>query len=87
MFTARFYCLQLWNIKIQSMSTKSKISHLDDYDLLIWIFEQELPWREELFKLSNAKSLSLMGLVKFVRNNYETIKQLENEKTRTNRKA
>lgn len=69
------------------MSTKSKIAHLDDYDLLIWIFEQELPWREELFKLSNAKSLSLMGLVRFVRNNYETIKQLENEKTRTNRKA
>jgi hypothetical protein len=69
------------------MSTKSKISHLDDYDLLIWIFEQELPWREEVFKLANANSLSLMGLVKFVRKNYQTIKQLENEKARTNRKA
>jgi hypothetical protein len=69
------------------MSTKSKISHLNDYDLLIWIFEQELPWREEVFKLANANSLSLMGLVKFVRNNYQTIKQLENEKARTNRKA
>ena len=67
------------------MSTKSKISHLDNYDLLIWIFEQELPWREELFKLTNTKSL--IGLVRFVRNNYETIKQLENEKARTNRKA
>jgi hypothetical protein len=70
-----------------NMTIKSKMSEFDDYDLLIWIFEQELPWREELFKLSNAKSLSLMGLVKFVRNNYETIKQLENEKARTNRKA
>jgi hypothetical protein len=69
------------------MSTKSKISHLDDYDLLIWIFEQELPWREEVFKLANANSLSLMGLVKFVRKNYQTIKQLENEKARTNRKS
>ena len=69
------------------MSTKSNISHLDDYDLLIWIFEQELPWREEVFKLANANSLSLMGLVKFVRKNYQTIKQLENEKARTNRKA
>jgi len=69
------------------MSTKSKISHLNDYDLLIWIFEQELPWREEVFKLANANSLSLMGLVRFVRNNYQTIKQLENEKARTNRKA
>jgi hypothetical protein len=69
------------------MSTKSNISHLDDYDLLIWIFEQELPWREEVFKLANANSLSLMGLVRFVRNNYQTIKQLENEKARTNRKA
>jgi hypothetical protein len=69
------------------MSTKSKISHLNDYDLLIWIFEQELPWREEVFKLANANSLSLMGLVKFVRKNYQTIKQLENEKARTNRKA
>ena len=67
------------------MSTKSKISHLDDYELLIWIFEQELPWREEVFKLANTKSL--IGLVRFVRNNYETIKQLENEKARTNRKA
>ena len=69
------------------MTIKSKMSQLDDYDLLIWIFEQELPWREELFKLSNAKNLSLMGLVKFVRKNYQTIKQLENEKARTNRKA
>jgi hypothetical protein len=69
------------------MSTKSKISHLNDYDLLIWIFEQELPWREEVFKLAKANSLSLMGLVRFVRNNYQTIKQLENEKARTNRKA
>lgn len=69
------------------MSTKSNISHLDDYDLLIWIFEQELPWREEVFKLANANSLSLMGLVRFVRNNYQTIKQLENEKARTYRKA
>jgi hypothetical protein len=70
-----------------NMTIKSKMSQLDDYDLLIWIFEQELPWREELFKLSNAKNLSLMGLVKFVRKNYQTIKQLENEKARTNRKA
>lgn len=77
--------LELIKYKINNMSTKSKISHLDDYDLLIWIFEQELPWREELFKLTNTKSL--IGLVRFVRNNYETIKQLENEKARTNRKA
>lgn len=67
------------------MSKRSSISHYDDYDLLNWIFEQEFPWREELYKLSNA--ITLQELVNFVRNNYKLIKQLENEKTRINRKV
>jgi len=64
------------------MTIKSKMSELNDYDLLIWIFEQELPWREVAIKLANSESLT--DLVKFVRNNYETIKQIENEKARVN---
>jgi hypothetical protein len=68
-----------------NMTIKSKMSEFNDYDLLIWIFEQELPWREEVIKLANSESLT--DLVNFVRNNYGTIKQLENEKARINRKA
>jgi hypothetical protein len=64
------------------MSKRSSISHLDDYDLLNWIFEQEFPWREGVYKLSNANTLK--ELVDFVRNNYQTIKQIENEKARIN---
>jgi hypothetical protein len=64
------------------MSKRSSINNLDDLDLLNWIFEQELPWREGVYKLSNANTLK--ELVDFVRNNYQTIKQLENEKARIN---
>jgi hypothetical protein len=67
------------------MTKLSGVDHLNDYDLLNWILEQEAPWREELNKLSNAASLQ--ELVDFVRKNYQTIKQLENEKARINRKA
>lgn len=67
------------------MTKLSGVDHLNDYDLLNWILEQESPWREELNKLSNAASLQ--ELVDFVRKNYQTIKQLGNEKERTRRKA
>ena len=67
------------------MTKLASVDHLSDYDLLIWILEQEFPWRTELNNLSNANTLQ--ELVDYVRNNYKQIKQLGNEKERTRRKA
>jgi hypothetical protein len=63
----------------------SGIDHLNDYDLLNWILEQEFPWRDALNELCNPKSLQ--ELVDYVRINYKQIKQIENEKARINREA
>ena len=67
------------------MTKLASVDHLSDYDLLIWILEQEFPWRTELNKMSDANTLQ--ELVDYVRNNYKQIKQLGNEKERTRRKA
>lgn len=67
------------------MTKRKSIDGLDDLELLNWIFEQEFPWREELYRISDTRTLQ--GLVDFVRDNFETIKQIENEKTRINREA
>jgi hypothetical protein len=67
------------------MANKKSIEDLDDLELLNWILEHEFPWREELYRISDTRTLQ--GLVDFVRENFQTIKQIENEKTRINRKA
>jgi hypothetical protein len=67
------------------MAKRDSIDGLDDLELLDWIFDQEFPWREELYRMSDTRTLQ--GLVDFVRENYQTIKQIENEKTRINREA
>lgn len=67
------------------MTKRKSIDDLDDLELLNWIFEQEFPWREELYRMSDTRTLQ--GLVDFVRDNFQTIKQLENEKARINREA
>ncbi len=53
------------------------IDHLNDYDLLNWILEQEFPWRDAVTELCNPRSLQ--ELVDYVRVNYKSIKQLGNE--------
>lgn len=68
-----------------SMIRRDNIGDLNDYDLLNWIFDQELPVREGLYQLADARSLQ--GLVDFVRDNFNQIKQIENEKARINREA
>jgi hypothetical protein len=60
------------------------IDHLNDYDLLNWILEQEFPWRDAVTELCNPTSLQ--ELVDYVRVNYKLIKQLGNEKPRSRRK-
>jgi hypothetical protein len=67
------------------MTKRSSVDDLNDLELLDWIFDQEFPWRDELYRMSDTRTLQ--GLVDFVRDNFQTIKQIENEKTRTNRKA
>lgn len=67
------------------MTKRKSIDDLDDLELLNWIFEQEFPWREELYRMSDTRTLQ--GLVDYVRENFQTIKQLENEKARINREA
>jgi hypothetical protein len=67
------------------MTKRNSIDDLNDLELLDWIFDQEFPWRDELYRMSDTRTLQ--GLVDFVRENFQTIKQIENEKTRTNRKA
>lgn len=57
------------------MTKRKSIDGLDDLELLNWIFEQEFPWREELYRISDTRTLQ--GLVDFVRENFETIKQIE----------
>lgn len=57
------------------MTKRKSIDGLDDLELLNWIFEQEFPWREELYRISDTRTLQ--GLVDFVRDNFETIKQIE----------
>lgn len=68
-----------------SKLSKSRIDKMEDLDLLNWFYEQELPWREELSEMANSRSLK--GMIDYIRNNYETIKQTENEKARTNRQT
>jgi hypothetical protein len=67
------------------MTKRNSIDDLNDLELLDWIFDQEFPWRDELYRMSDTRTLQ--GLVDFVRENFQTIKQIENEKARTNRKA
>jgi hypothetical protein len=67
------------------MTKRNSVDDLNDLELLDWIFDQEFPWRDELYRMSDTRTLQ--GLVDFVRENFQTIKQIENEKTRTNRKA
>lgn len=67
------------------MTKRKSIDDLNDLELLNWIFEQEFPWREELYRMSDTRTLQ--GLVDFVKDNFQTIKQIENEKARTYRKA
>jgi hypothetical protein len=67
------------------MTKRSSVDDLNDLELLDWIFDQEFPWRDELYRLSDTRTLQ--GLVDFVRDNFQKIKQLENEKARINRKA
>lgn len=67
------------------MTKRSSIDDLNDLELLDWIFDQEFPWRDELYRLSDTRTLQ--GLVDFVRDNFQKIKQLENEKARINREA
>ena len=67
------------------MTKRKSIDDLDDLELLNWIFEQEFPWREELYRMSDTRTLQ--GLVDYVRDNFKQIKQLENEKARINREA
>ncbi len=57
---------------------RTKITKLDDLDLLNWIIDQEYHWREAVSSLSNADTLQ--ELVDYVRNNYHRIKKLEKEK-------
>lgn len=68
-----------------SKLSKSRIDKMKDLDLLEWFNEQEFPWREEISEMSNARSLK--GMIDFIRTNYESIKQIENEKARINREA
>lgn len=67
------------------MTKRKSVDDLDDLDLLNWIFDQEFPWREELYRISGTRTLQ--GLVDFVRDNFQTVKQIENEKARINREA
>jgi hypothetical protein len=67
------------------MTKRNSVDDLNDLELLDWIFDQEFPWRDELYKLSGTRTLQ--GLVDFVRDNFQKIKQLENEKARINREA
>ena len=67
------------------MKNKKNIEDLNDLEVLNWILDQEFPWREELYRISDTRTLQ--GLVDFVRENFQTLKQIENEKTRINRKA
>jgi hypothetical protein len=67
------------------MTKRNSVDDLNDLELLDWIFDQEFPWRDELYRMSDTRTLQ--GLVDFVRENFQTIKQIENEKARTNRKA
>lgn len=67
------------------MTKRSSVDSLDDLELLNWIFEQEFPWRDELYRMSDTRTLQ--GLVDFVRDNFQKIKQLENEKRTIVREA
>jgi hypothetical protein len=67
------------------MLSNKAIDDLTDFDLLNWILDQDFIWRQELDKIANVRTLQ--GLVDFVRNNSQKIKQIENEKARTYRKA
>lgn len=60
------------------MTNKKGIDHFNDYELLNWIFEQEFYWREELYKMSGT--VTLQGLVDYVRDNFKQIKELEKNK-------
>ena len=67
------------------MTKRNSVDDLNDLELLDWIFDQEFPWRDELYRMSDTRTLQ--GLVDFVRDNFQKIKQLENEKARINREA
>lgn len=67
------------------MKNKKNIEDLNDLEVLNWILDQEFPWREELYRISDTRTLQ--GLVDFVRENFQTLKQIENEKARINREA
>jgi hypothetical protein len=62
------------------MTKRNSVDDLNDLELLDWIFDQEFPWRDELYRMSDTRTLQ--GLVDFVRDNFQTIKQLENKKTK-----
>ena len=67
------------------MTKRSSVDSLDDFELLTWILDQEFPWREELYRISDTRTIQ--GLVDFVRDNFQKIKQLENEKRTIVREA
>lgn len=67
------------------MTKRSSVDSLDDFELLNWILDQELPWREELYRISDT--ITIQGLVDYVRDNFQKIKQLENEKRTIVREA
>lgn len=67
------------------MTKRSSVDSLNDFELLNWILEQEFPWREELYRMSDTRTLQ--GLVDYVRDNFKQIKQLENEKRTIVREA
>ena len=67
------------------MTKRSSVDSLNDFELLNWILEQEFPWREELYRMSDTRTLQ--GLVDYVRDNFKQIKQIENEKRTIVREA
>lgn len=62
--------------------SEKNLKELHDIEVFNWTLEQPFYWQEEVWKLSNAKTLE--GYVKFIRKNLKTIKQLQNETTRSN---
>ena len=65
------------------LSTKA-LKTLDDIEILNWFYDREYPWRDEVWKVSNANSLQ--GLVDYIKKNHGVVSKIVIEKEERRKK-
>lgn len=67
------------------MPKQYRVDIMNDAEILDWTTDQPYQWQDEVWKLSG--SVDLQTYINFIKLNYKQLKQLENEKARTDREA